>query len=95
MGTLFIPNTLALLNNGPHSANARRLVDFLLSPEVETLLAQGRSAQIPLGQRVTVTPRVATPQTVRAMQVDFAAAADQWDDAARWLREEFVDSRAH
>ena len=89
MGTLFIPNSLSLLNNSPHPANARRLVDYLLSPEIETLLAQGRSAQIPLGRQVTVQPRVATPKTIRALEVDFEAAADQWDNAAQWLREEF------
>lgn len=89
LGTLFIPNTLAIVRNGPHPAEARRLVDFLLSPEVETALAQGPSSQIPLNPLVVARPRVETPGTVKAMQVDFASAARQWDRVSRFLREEF------
>ncbi len=89
LGTLFIPNTLAIIKNGPHPAEARRLVDFLLSPEVETALAQGPSAQIPLNPLVLARPRVETPGTVKAMQVDFDAAARMWDDVSRFLRDEF------
>src|SRR5262249_54816970 len=40
MGTLFIPNTVALIRGSPHSAAARTLIDFLLSPQVEAALAR-------------------------------------------------------
>ncbi len=90
LGTLFIPNTAAIIRGSPHPAEARRLVDFLLSPPVETALARGPSTQIPLNQRVDVPTRVATPSTIGAMQVDFAAAADQWDHAAEFLRATFT-----
>jgi iron(III) transport system substrate-binding protein len=89
LGTLFIPNTLAIVKNGPHPAAARRLIDFLLSPEVETALAQGPSAQIPLNPLVLSRPRVESPDTVKAMQVDFDAAARLWDRVARFIRDEF------
>jgi len=90
LGTLFIPNTVAIIAGGPHPEAARRLVDYLLSPEVEAKLAFGASAQIPLNPAVKPDPRVETPATVKAMQVDFEAAAKQWDKAARFLREEFA-----
>lgn len=89
LGTLFIPNTLAIIKNGPHPAEARQLIDFLLSPEVETALAQGPSAQIPLNPLVVARPRVETPARVKAMQVDFEAAARMWDEVSRFLRDEF------
>src|SRR2546423_6084223 len=41
LGTLFIPNTLAIVKGCPHPAAARRLVEYLLSPEVEAKLAVG------------------------------------------------------
>ncbi|MEK6238194.1 MAG: extracellular solute-binding protein, partial [Planctomycetales bacterium] len=72
LGTLFIPNTLSVLKNAPHPKAARKLVDFLLRPEVETLLASGRGAQIPLHPQATPNDRVETPRTVHAMQVDFS-----------------------
>ncbi len=46
VGTFLIPNTVALVRNGPHPKNGRKLIDFLLSPEVEAALAASRSAQI-------------------------------------------------
>ena len=44
IGTLYIPNTLAVIKGSPHAAEARKLVDYILSPEVEARLAQGPSA---------------------------------------------------
>ena len=90
LGTLFIPNTLSIMKGCPHPDAARRLVDFLLSPEVESKLAGGASAQIPLNPNVKDKPRVETPATVHAMEVDFAAAARAWDEAARFIQDEFL-----
>ncbi len=47
LGTLFIPNTLAILRGCPHEENARRLVDYLLSPAVEKKLAEGAQRKRP------------------------------------------------
>jgi iron(III) transport system substrate-binding protein len=91
LGTLFIPNTLAIIRGGPHEAGARRLVDYLLSPTVEKQLAEGPSAQAPLNAEVEAKVRIETPRTIRAMPVDFAAAADRWEAAAKFLRDEFTD----
>jgi iron(III) transport system substrate-binding protein len=90
MGTLFIPNTLAIIKGSPNPAAAEKLVDYLLSPEVERALADGPSAQIPLRPGVAASPRVKTPGEVRAMEVDWAAAAEKWDTAAEFLTKEFT-----
>jgi len=89
LGTLFLPNTLALIKGSPHRAAAETLADYLLSPEVEAALAKGPSAQIPLNPRVATTPRVETPRTVHAMEVDFEEAARLWDKVKTFLMEEF------
>lgn len=90
LGTLFIPNTAALIKAGPNPDAARLLINFLLSPPVEAGLAAGRSAQIPLNPEVEAEVRVETPKTIKAMQVDFAAAAEKWDEAAPFLRDTFT-----
>ncbi len=90
LGTLFIPNTVAVIRGAPHPREAKQLVDFLLSPQVEEMLAEGPSAQIPLNSQVQVLPRVGSPRTVRAMEVDFEAAAAQWDTVATFLRDLFA-----
>jgi iron(III) transport system substrate-binding protein len=89
LGALFIPNTLSLIQGGPHAPAARQLGEYLLSPAVEERLAQGDSAQFPLNPTVPIRSRAAPDQAVRAMAADFAAAAEQWETAAAFLRERF------
>jgi iron(III) transport system substrate-binding protein len=90
LGTLFIPNTLSIIKGAPHAQAAEALANDLLSPEVESALARGPSAQIPLNSKVKDVPRIETPATVHAMDVDFEAAARLWDKVAAFLAEEFA-----
>lgn len=90
VGTLFIPNTLALIKGAGNPVAAEQLVDYLLSAEVEARLAMGPSAQIPLNKGGKEEPRVETPSTVKAMEVDFADAAEAWDTARDFLLREFT-----
>jgi iron(III) transport system substrate-binding protein len=90
LGTLFIPNTLAIIKGCPHPHAARKLVDYLLQPKVEARLAEGASAQIPLNTQVDVKLRVETPKTVKAMPVNFDDAVKHWDMTAKFLQAEFT-----
>jgi iron(III) transport system substrate-binding protein len=90
IGTLFIPNTLAIIKGAPRAAEAKRLVEYLLSPAVETRLAEGPSAQIPLNPNVKANVRVKTLVDVKPMDIDFEKAVEKWDAAATFLREEFL-----
>lgn len=89
MGTLFVPNTLCLPEGAANPGAAQQLLDFLLSAEREDRLAMGASAQIPLNKNSKQPPRVKSPSEVRAMEVDFSKAADQWESAAAFLTETF------
>ncbi len=90
IGTLFIPNTLALIKGAPHEKEAEKLMEYLLSADVEARLAAGPSAQIPLRPGVAASKKVKTPEEVRAMDVDWAAAAAKWDSTAEFLKNEFT-----
>ncbi len=90
LGTLFIPNTLSLIKDSPHPKEAEKLLDYLLSADVERQLAKGPSAQIPLQAGVEASPRVKTPAQVKAMEVDWSAAAAKWDTAAQFLQAEIT-----
>ncbi len=90
LGTLFIPNTLSLIQGSPNPEAGEKLLDFLLSANVEQKLAAGPSAQIPLRKGVAASSRVKTPSEVRAMEVDWSAAAAKWDAAAEFLEAEFT-----
>lgn len=86
-GTLLIPNSLGIIRGCRHGELARKLIDYLLRGEVESELARGASAQFPLHRAVKDRPRVEPQPPPRWMDVDFAAAAAQWDEAARFLRD--------
>lgn len=92
LGTLFIPNTLAILKGCPNPDGARRLVDYLLSADVEKRLAEGESHQVPLNPQVktSLPQQIETPKTVRAMQVDFDKAAELWAEAEKFVIQEFA-----
>jgi len=47
IGTLVIPNTVALIANAPHPENGQALVDYLLSPEAEALMVKLGWIQFP------------------------------------------------
>ena len=92
MGTLFIPNTLAIIKGCPNPERARQLVDFLLSPAVEERLADGDSAQFPVNPAVK-TPSRAVPKDaakIKWMEADFNAAAEKWETASGYIEQEFL-----
>jgi iron(III) transport system substrate-binding protein len=90
-GVLFIPNTVAVIEGCPNPVGARQLVDYLLSPEVETKLAKSGSRQIPLNPNVKadLPPQMRTPAQVTVLPVDFERAADLWEETQAFLKEQF------
>lgn len=93
IGTLLIPNTLAVIENGPNTERAKLLVGRLLESDVETRLAAGASAQMPVNQTVKTKSRVEMnlkPNTeLKVMSADFYGAADLWETSAAKLVEIF------
>jgi iron(III) transport system substrate-binding protein len=92
LGTLFIPNTLCIPKGCPNLEGAKKLVDFLLSPDVEKRLAEGASAQMPLNPQVRpkLPPQIETPGAVEAMKVDWNKAAEAWHDVQTFLTKEII-----
>jgi iron(III) transport system substrate-binding protein len=91
MGTPILPNTLAVVQGAPHPAAAAKLIDYLLTPEVEARLARGPSGQIPLHAHATEHSRVARLADIKPMRVDFAAAASEFESAATYVASTFLD----
>ncbi len=72
-GTLLIPNTVARVRGGPHPVSAARLIDFLLSPEVERMLADSVSHNVPIGPAAAAPAAYAVPDPLD-IRYDRAAA---------------------
>ena len=79
-GTLLIPNTVACIAGRPDRAEVQALARFLLSEEVERMLAEGPSAQIPLRSSLRAG-LTRLPNDLKIMDVDFERAAQNWKEA--------------
>jgi len=90
IGTLLIPNTVALVKGAPHSAEGKALIDYLLSPEVESRLAQSRAVQIPLNPSVPPPAQMLSLSKVRAMPLTPENIAAKMAAAAQFCQKEFA-----
>ena len=90
LGTLLIPNTVALIKGGPNPEQGKMLIDYLLSKEVEGRLARSMSMQTPVREDVERPPHVPRFSEIRAMAVPYRDVADHLDESARFSRELFV-----
>ena len=83
-GTLLIPSSVAIIKNCPHPEAARRLVDFLVSAEVERLLARSDSGNVPVRESLRRELKMELPPSTR---LSYDAIADAMEPAAAAVRE--------
>ncbi len=90
LGTLFLPNTLALVKGAPNPDGGKRMIDFTLKQEAKLMTAGGY--QYPVGTETIPRPHplLKTRKEVKPMTVDFDTAADKWEETQEFLRNEFA-----
>lgn len=85
LGVPVMPNMVSLIANAPHRDEGRRLIDYLLTPDVERQLAQSEAVQIPLHAGVTGPTNMPAIEAFKPMTVDYAKAAARVEDVTRRL----------
>ncbi len=90
MGTLLIPNTVAMIKQCPHPEEAAKVIDYLLSHEVERMLAFSEAANIPVRDSVARPDNVPELSSVKAMDIDYKIIARNMDAAIRFCQALFV-----
>ena len=85
LGVPVMPNMVSLIAKAPHPDEARKLVDYLLSPDVERQLAQSEAVQIPLHFGVQGPKNIPAIDTFKPMTLDYAKAAERVEDATKRL----------
>ena len=85
LGVPVMPNMVSLIANAPHPDDARRLIDYLLSPDVERQLAQSEAVQIPLHAGVPGPQHIPAINTFKPMMLDYAKAATRVEDVTHRL----------
>ena len=83
-GTLLIPCSVAIIKGTAHLDEARRLVDYLVSAEVERMLAQSDSRNIPVRESLRKELGITWPA---ASKVEYEKVADAMDEAGAAVRE--------
>lgn len=85
LGVPVMPNMVSLIANAPHAEEARRLIDYLLSADVERQLAQSEAVQIPLHVGVPGPKNIPAIDSFRPMTLDYAKAAGRVEDVTSRL----------
>jgi iron(III) transport system substrate-binding protein len=85
LGVPVMPNMVSLIANAPHGDEGRRLIDYLLSADVERALAASEAVQIPLHAGVPGPPNIPAISTFKPMTLDYAKSASRVEDVTRRL----------
>jgi iron(III) transport system substrate-binding protein len=85
IGVPVMPNMLSLIAGAPHAEEAKRLIDFLLSPEVERRLAESDAVQIPLHREVPGPKNIPSIESFKPMTLDYGRAAARVEDVTARL----------
>ncbi len=87
IGPVVFPNTVARIRGGPHPNEARKLADFLLSAQVEEILANSDSRNIPI--RPELAKKFEMLTVPNPAQVDAAAVAQALPASDRLISDVF------
>lgn len=90
LGTLIIPNSVALIHGGPNAEAGKKLIDYLLSAEVEEALAKTRSIQMPVNPAVPRPDNVPDLSAVRTTEADLDAVAEAFEPMLEYIQEHFA-----
>lgn len=85
LGVPVMPNMVSLIANAPHPDEARKMIDYLLSPDVERQLARSEAVQIPLHAGVPGPKNIPAIETFKPMTLDYAKAASRVEDVTSRL----------
>lgn len=86
MGVPVMPNMVSMIAGSPHTEAAKHLIDYLLSPEVERMLAESEAVQIPLHQGVEGPKNIPPISSFKPMTLDYSKAADRVEDVTKRLQ---------
>jgi iron(III) transport system substrate-binding protein len=86
IGVPVMPNMVSLIAGAPDPDAGRKLIDYLLSPAVEQMLAESEAVQIPLHPGVTPPQHLPALASIKPMLLDYSKAAARVEDATRRLQ---------
>jgi iron(III) transport system substrate-binding protein len=86
IGCFIVPNAVVFIKGAPHPQTAKKLIDFLLSPQTESKLAFADCAQIPLHPNVKMPKELKSIEQIKVMPVDYAKVAQKMIEIQPFLK---------
>jgi iron(III) transport system substrate-binding protein len=85
MGVPMMPNMVSMVAGAPHPEEAKQMIDYLLSHDVEAMLAKSEAVQIPLRASVEGPPNLPRIDAFKPMTLDYGKAAARVEDVTKRL----------
>jgi iron(III) transport system substrate-binding protein len=85
MGVPMMPNMVSMVAGAPHPAEAKQMIDYLLSHDVEAMLAKSEAVQIPLRASVPGPANLPRIDAFKPMTLDYGKAASRVEDVTKRL----------
>jgi len=89
LGTLLIPNTVAMVNGAPHHEEARILIDFLLSEDVEQRLIEAGWTHVPL-RPLNIRQDCLENMDIKGMNISLQEVYQSFEYSKKELLEIFI-----
>ncbi len=86
IGSLIMPNTVCLIKDSPHTENAKKMMDYLLSKETEAKLAIS-CAQMPLHKGVDIPEDIPSLDNIIPMKIDYDKTSQKLEEIQSYLKE--------
>ncbi len=87
IGVPIMPNMVSLVAGSPNAEAGKKLIDYLLSAEVEMMLAQSEAVQIPLRSGVEAPKNIPPLSSIKPMTLDYGKAADRVEEVTKRLQD--------
>jgi iron(III) transport system substrate-binding protein len=88
--TLVIPNSVVLIKGCPNPENAKKLIDYIVSKEVEARLAKAKGAQMALRAGIEPYSPEFDLSKIKPMTIDFNEAAKMLERSRKFVEEVFI-----
>jgi len=86
IGSLIMPNTVSLINSSPNKVNGKKMIDYLLSRNIEAKLAKS-CAQMPLHKGVAIPNAVPKLDKIVPMKIDYNKTAQKLVEIQTYLKD--------
>ncbi|NSW89615.1 MAG: extracellular solute-binding protein [Firmicutes bacterium] len=90
MGTLIVPNTVAIIKGGPNPKNAKVFIDFILKPESEKYLLEELGWIQTTVRPVGASNKYFNPDSVKSLKVKLEDIYQYMEQAKNELKELFI-----